>query len=40
MSLSIANLFNSHSVLSRDGDGEPLVRVQPRFLSLSFARPF
>jgi outer membrane receptor protein involved in Fe transport len=40
MSFSIANLFNSHSVLSKDGDGEPLVRVQPRFLSLSFARPF
>ena len=40
MNLSIANVFNIHAVLDRDWDGEPSVRVQPRFAALSFTRQF
>lgn len=40
MSFSIANVFNSHAVLDRDYDGQPMAYVPPRFFALSFARQF
>ena len=40
MNLSIANLFNTHTVLDRAADGEPTAYVMPRFVALSFTRQF
>ena len=40
MSFSIANLFNSHTVLDRDTDGEPTSHIAPRFVSMSYTRRF
>jgi hypothetical protein len=40
MSFSVANVFNSHTVLDRRDDGEPTARVAPRFISMSYTRRF
>ena len=40
MSLSMANVFNSHTVLDRDETGEPTARISPRFISVSYTRRF
>lgn len=40
MSLGVANLFNTGAALDRAEDGEPTVRVAPRFAALSYTRHF
>ena len=40
MNLSVANVFNSHTVLDRDEADEPTARVAPRFISMSYTRRF
>jgi len=40
MTLSVANVLNSHAVLDRDEADEPTARIAPRFVSMSYTRRF
>jgi outer membrane receptor protein involved in Fe transport len=38
--LGVANVFNVATVLDRGEDGDPIARVAPRFMSMSYVRRF